>query len=134
MPTITIRYVTPEPQPGLRFQIAALAARLGAERRGKDPSVTTVLVEEADPESWFIAGRHATEADLSNFWLDIEITGGTNTKAETACFVRSAFSGMQVLLGPLHKECYVYAHAACGDAYGYGGRTQSGRWAAANPG
>lgn len=35
MPMITIRYVTPEPQPGLRFQIAALAARLGAERWGQ---------------------------------------------------------------------------------------------------
>lgn len=134
MPMITIRYVTPRPRPELRGEIAALAARLGADRLGKDPGVTAVLVEPAEPESWFVAGKHPTEAGLSAFWLDIKITGGTNTKAETTAFVRAAFAGMEALLGPLHDESYVLVHAVDGDAYGFGGRTQNGRWAAANPG
>jgi 4-oxalocrotonate tautomerase len=134
MPMITIRYVTPKPKPELRPQIAALAARLGAERLDKDQSVTAVLVEAADPEGWFIAGKRPTEAGLSAFWLDIKITAGTNNKSETTRFVRAAFEGMQELLGPLHEESYVLVHAADGDAYGYGGRTQNGRWAAAHPG
>jgi 4-oxalocrotonate tautomerase len=41
---------------------------------------------------------------------------------------------MEKLLGPLHEESYVFVHAVDGDAYGYGGRTQNGRWAAAHPG
>jgi len=41
---------------------------------------------------------------------------------------------MAALLGPLHEESYVLVHAVDGDTYGYGGRTQNGRWAAANPG
>lgn len=134
MPMITVRYVTPKSRPELRPQIAALAARLGAEHLGKDQSVTAVLVEAADPEGWFIAGKRPTEAGLSAFWLDIKITAGTNNKAETTRFVRAAFEGMQELLGPLHEESYVLVHAADGDAYGYGGRTQNGRWAAAHPG
>lgn len=134
MPMITIRYVTPRPRPELRGEIAALAARLGADRLGKDPGVTAVLVEPAEPESWFVAGKHPTEAGLSAFWLDIKITGGTNTKAETTAFVRAAFAGMEALLGPLHDESYVLVHSVDGDAYGFGGRTQNGRWAAANPG
>jgi 4-oxalocrotonate tautomerase len=134
MPMITVRYVTPTPRPELRGKIAELVARLGAEQLGKDPGVTAVLVEPADPESWFIAGKHPTDAKLSAFWLDIKITAGTNTKAETAAFVRAAYDGMQALLGPLHEECYVFVHATDGDAYGYGGRTQNGRWAAAHPG
>lgn len=134
MPMITVRYVTPKPTPELRPQIAALAARLGAEHLGKDPGVTAVLVEAADPESWFIAGKRPTEAGLSAFWLDIKITAGTNNKSETTRFVRAAFDGMRQLLGPLHEESYVLVHAADGDAYGYGGRTQNGRWAAAHPG
>ncbi|WP_430911025.1 tautomerase family protein [Methylobacterium sp. sgz302541] len=134
MPMITIRYVTPSPRPELRKDIAALASRLGAERLGKDQGVTAVLVEEADPAGWFIAGRHPTEAGLSAFWLDIKITAGTNVKGETTAFVAAAFEGMQALLGPLHEESYVLVHAADGDAYGYGGRTQNGRWAAAQPG
>jgi 4-oxalocrotonate tautomerase len=134
MPMITIRYVTPEPRPDLRPAIAALASRLAAERLGKDPAVTAVLVEPADPQGWFIAGKHPIEAGLSAFWLDIKITAGTNTKGETTRFVRETFAEMQRLLGPLHEESYVLVHAADGDAYGFGGRTQNGRWAAANPG
>ncbi|KQO59674.1 MULTISPECIES: 4-oxalocrotonate tautomerase family protein [unclassified Methylobacterium] len=134
MPMITVRYVTASPRENLRSEIAWLATRLGAERLGKDPDVTAVLVEEADPQGWFIAGRRPTEAGLSAFWLDIKITAGTNTKAETTAFVQAAFAGMARLIGPLHAECYAFVHAVDGDAYGYGGRTQNGRWAVANPG
>jgi 4-oxalocrotonate tautomerase len=134
MPMIIVRDVTPQPRPEFKAQVAALATRLGAETLGKDPGVTAVLVEEADPDSWFIAGEHPTAANLSAFWLDIKITVGTNTKSETTAFVKAAFEGMQALLGPLHEECYVYVHAADGDAYGFGGRTQNGRWAERNRG
>ena len=134
MPMITIRYVTPSPRQGLAADISTLASRLGAECLGKDPNVTAILVEEANPQNWTIAGKHPTDAGLSAFWLDIKITGGTNTKAETASFVQAAFAGMNALIGPLHDESYVLVHAVDGDAYGYGGRTQNGRWAETNPG
>jgi 4-oxalocrotonate tautomerase len=126
--------VTPKSRPELRQHIAELAARLGAEKLGKNPGVTAVLVEPADPQSWFIAGKRPTDAGLSAFWLDIKITAGTNTKGETTAFVKAAYAGMQALLGPLHEECYVFVHASDGDAYGYGGRTQNGRWAASHAG
>ncbi|MGH8199243.1 MAG: hypothetical protein ACREVO_02570 [Steroidobacteraceae bacterium] len=90
--------------------------------------------EAADSDGWFIAGKRPTEAGLAAFWLDIKITAGTNSKSETTRFVRVAFDGMRERLGPLHEESYVLVHAADGDAYGYGGRTQNGRWAAAHPG
>lgn len=134
MPMIIVRYVTPEPRPELRAQIAGLAARLGAEKLGKDPAVTAVLVEPADPDGWFIGGKRPTDDGLSAFWLDIKVTAGTNTKAETTAFVKAAYHEMAALLGPLHAECYVYVHETNGDAYGYGGRTQNGRWADAHPG
>ena len=47
MPMITVRYVTPSPRPELKADVARLASKLGAERLGKDPNVTAVLVEEA---------------------------------------------------------------------------------------
>ncbi len=134
MPMITLRYATPRPRPDLRPRLAALATRLAAERLGKDPTVTAVLVEEADPEGWFVAGAPPAEAGLSAFWLDVKVTAGTNTKGETAACVRDAFAGMRDLLGPLHEESYALVHAVDGHAYGYGGRTQEGRFAAANPG
>ena len=134
MPMITVRYVTPTPRPELRGDIAKLASHLGAEKLGKDESVTAVLVEAADPASWFIAGERPTDKGLSAFWLDIKITAGTNVRTETTAFVKAVYDGMASLLGPLHEECYVHVHAADGDAYGYGGRTQNGRWAEKHPG
>ena len=134
MPMITVRYVTPSPRTDLGRRIAAAAARPGAETLGKDPNVTAVLVEAADAEGWFVAGKKPAEAGLSAFWLDIKITAGTNTKAETTRFVAAAFETMSDILGPLHEESYVLVHGVDGDAYGYGGRTQNGRWAAAHPG
>ena len=134
MPMITVRYVTPRPRPELRYEIAALATRLASEHLGKDPALTAVLAEAADPGSWFIEGRDPAEAGQAAFWLDIKITAGTNTKAETTAFVQSAFTAMETALGPLNPESYVLVHAADGDAYGYGGRTQTGRWAQAHPG
>lgn len=134
MPMIVVRYVTPESRPELRAQVAALAARLAADTLGKDPGVTAVLVEPSDPAGWFIAGMRPTEQGLSAFWVDIKVTAGTNTKDETTAFVREVYDQMAALLGPVHEECYVYVHAVDGDAYGYGGRTQNGRWAVAHPG
>ncbi|WP_201455250.1 hypothetical protein [Xanthomonas massiliensis] len=131
---INIRYTTPVPHPDLRRPIAELAARLAADLLGKDPGVTAALVETADPDSWFVAGEPLARTGLSAFWLEIRITAGTNTKPETAAFVKAAYDGMAALLGPLHPECYVHVHAVDGDSYGYGGRTQNARWAEAHPG
>ena len=134
MPMITLRYMTPRPRPDLHRKLAAQAASLAADHLGKDPGVTAVLVEAAAPESWFVAGKSPAEAGLAAFWLDIKVTAGTNLKSETTAFVAAAFQSMADLLGPLHEESYVFVHAVDGDAYGYGGRTQNGRWAAAHPG
>ncbi|PZQ12978.1 MAG: 4-oxalocrotonate tautomerase [Ancylobacter novellus] len=134
MPMIVVRYATPAAREGVDAEIAALASRLAAETLGKDPAVTAVLVEEADPKTWWVAGVRPAEQGLSAFWLDIKITAGTNVKSETAAFVRATFEGMSGLLGPIHEESYVLVHAVDGDAYGFGGRTQNARWAEALPG
>lgn len=134
MPMITLRYVTPRPRPDLRAELAARVAAISAEHLHKDPGVTAVLVEEAEPSGWFIAGQRPAEAALSAFWLDIKITAGTNVKGETTAFIAAVFKAFQGLLGPLHEESYVLVHAVDGDGYGYGGRTQNGRWAEAHPG
>lgn len=138
MPMITIRYINPTVEgttgDDLKREIAAAAAGWAAEHLGKDKGVTAVLVEPADPSGWFIAGQRPADDGLSAFWLDIKITAGTNLKSETTKFVQAAFHGMAALLGPLHAESYVLVHAVDGHAYGYGGRTQEQRWAAAYPG
>jgi len=134
MPMIAIRYADPGKGPETPRRLAALAARLAAEHLGKDPAVTAVLAEPADPAAWFVAGRSLAEHGLGAYWLDIKVTAGTNTRAETTAFLAALHGGMEAILGPLHEESYALVHAADGHAYGYGGRSQEGRWAAANPG
>ena len=64
MPIITIRYVTAQEGENIRPRVAELAARLAHEKLGKDPGVTAVFVEAADPQGWLIAGTRPVDAGL----------------------------------------------------------------------
>jgi len=68
---------------------------------------------------------------LASFALDIKVTRDTNTDDEKAAYVRAMFDGMQHLLGPLHEASYVIVDEVPAAAWGYGGRTQAARFAAA---
>ena len=133
MPKIQIKYATPAAAAGLDAALAARASQLAQQRLGKDPALTAVLVERADPAHWFCAGRSLAEAGLSGFWLDIRVTEGTNTKDEKAAFIAETFAAFSDMLGPLHPESYVHVVEARGDAYGYAGLTQERRYIAARP-
>ncbi|MFD1490094.1 4-oxalocrotonate tautomerase [Ancylobacter vacuolatus] len=133
MPMIQIRFATPSPAAGREAALAACAAQLARQWLGKDPSVTAVLVERADPANWFCAGISLAEQSLAAFWLDIRVTEGTNTKDEKAAFIAAIFAAFGDVLGPLHAESYVHVVEARGDAYGYGGLTQERRYIAARP-
>jgi 4-oxalocrotonate tautomerase len=133
MPMIQIKFSSPSPAPRMEAALAGRAAQLAEEWLGKDPAVTAVLVERADPSCWFCGGHSLAEARLAAFWLDIRVTEGTNTKDEKAAFVAACFEAFAALLGPLHAESYVHVVEARGDAYGYGGVTQERRYIAARP-
>jgi len=88
------------------------------------------VVEEIDPEKWFIGDKPLAEHRLAAFWLDIRVVDGTNTREEKAAFIAATFARMSELIGPLHGESYVYVNEVRGDAYGYGGLTQNERYIA----
>lgn len=128
MPMIFVRYTAAKPVPDANKKIAELVLKLSVETLGKDADVAALLIEEADPKNWYVADKNPADSGLSTFWMEINITAGTNTKNETTEFIRAAYAGMANILGPLHEECYACARAVDGDAYGYGGRTQNQRW------
>jgi 4-oxalocrotonate tautomerase len=130
MPMITISYATARSKPELKAAVARAASDLAAQVLHKDPKVTSVLVQAADPADWFCGGRSLAQSGIAGVWLEIRITEGTNTKDEKAAFVAAVFKRMGELLGPLHEESYVYAHDARADAYGFGGLTQERRYIA----
>jgi|GEM_PF-144269 Uncharacterized protein, 4-oxalocrotonate tautomerase homolog len=130
MPMIKARYTKPADGRDPKPEVAALLSRLTAEILHKDPRVTAVLVEAADPEDWFVAGSSvARQGTAATFTVEVSITEHTNTKDETTEWVRRVHEGMSALLEPVHEVSYVLVHAVDGDAYGYGGPTQNLRWA-----
>jgi 4-oxalocrotonate tautomerase len=130
MPMITVSYATSRSAAGLKPAIAQAAGSLAAHILHKDPKVTSVLVQAADPADWYCGGRSLAQSGQAGFWLEIRITDGTNTKDEKAAFVAAIFKRMGELLGPLHEESYVHVHDARADAYGFGGVTQERRYIA----
>lgn len=129
MPMIKARYTRPQDGRDLKQELAALLSRLTAEILHKDPGVTAVLVESAEPDDWIIAGSSVADQTIGTFYVEVSITEHTNLKDETTEWVRRVYDEMNALVGPVHEASYVLVHAVDGDAYGYGGLTQNLRWA-----
>lgn len=129
MPMIKVRYTKSHDGRNLKHEVAALLSRLTAEILHKDPEVTAVLVEDAEPSDWIVAGSSAAEQKIGSFYVEVSITEQTNTKDETTEWVRRVYDEMKAVVGPVHEASYVLVHAVDGDAYGYGGLTQNLRWA-----
>jgi 4-oxalocrotonate tautomerase len=133
MPIIQVRYANAQSQADVRGEVAQLVAEVSARTLGKAMGVTAVISEPVDPAGWFVGGMPLSVSGLAAFWLQITITAGTNTRDQTAAFVAQAFAGMRDLLGPLDERSYVHVQTADGDAYGFGGRTQTARRADVSP-
>jgi 4-oxalocrotonate tautomerase len=130
MPMIHIQYATPRPSGVAKAEIVAAVNKLSQDILRNDPNVTAMLVEEAAPTDWFIAGRSLAQIGKAAFWIDLRVTDGNKTKDEKAAFVAAVFKAFGELLGPLHEECYVHVDDVRGDSYGYGGLTQEHRYVA----
>ncbi|HEV7310562.1 4-oxalocrotonate tautomerase family protein [Ensifer sp.] len=127
MPIINIT-VSGKADVALSTRIAAAVSDLTATHLRKDPTVTAIVVNYADPEHWFAGGRSLAEQALNSFWLDIKVVDGTNTKPEMAAYLEAIFARFEQLLGRLHHESYVLVHEVSAAAYGYGGKTQEFRY------
>jgi 4-oxalocrotonate tautomerase len=130
MPLITVRYTTQRQSGTLKADIAESVSQLAAQILHKDPKVTAVIVDSADPADWFAGGKSLAEQSLASFWVDVHVSEGTNTKDEKAAYLAALFQRMGELLGPLHEESYAHVDEVKGDAYGFGGLTQERRYIA----
>jgi 4-oxalocrotonate tautomerase len=130
MPLISVTYSSSRQSPSLKAEIAAGVSELTARILRKDPKVTAVIVKSVDAADWFAGGRSLAEQGLASFWLDVQVSEGTNTKDEKADYIAATFSRMGDLLGPLHHESYLHVDEVRGDAYGFGGLTQERRYIA----
>jgi len=99
----------------------------------KDARLTSVAVRYVAPEHWVVGGTALDAQRKASFFLDVRVTAGSNTREEKARYIAAVFARMGELLGPLHQASYVHVHDVPADAWGYGGRSQAHRRAAAVP-
>ena len=127
MPMITVQ-LAGEPNAVLAEKVQQSVTGLTAEILGKDPKVTAVVVEFISPRFWFIAGKSAEARRTAEFFVDVRITDGTNTKDEKARYIAETYAALSRLLGGGQSESYVHVNDVRADGYGYGGLTQERRY------
>jgi len=127
MPYLNIK-LSGEPSRELQDDVARTLTRLTAELLGKKPELTAVVVEQVAPERWFTGGTSLALKGGSSFYLDITITGGTNTRHHKAAYIRGVFTALEELLGPLDEASYIVIRDVSADAWGYQGVTQEHRF------
>lgn len=126
MPFLDIRL----PAPCLPEKVAQIAARmtdLTVEILGKRQEVTAAVVQCVAPGHWSVGGELLNAAGSGSFFLEANVTEGTNTPAQKAAFVAAAFAAAEAILGRLDAASYVIVREIPAQAWGYQGRTQAAR-------
>lgn len=128
MPTLTLKIAAPHDHE--RDQaLATVLTAITAATLGKRAEVTAVLIEELPPARWFIGARAVQRPTAL---LEISVTEGSNTPAQKAAFIETAFAELQHQLAPgsvLEAASYVIVREVPATDWGYGGKTQQARQA-----
>lgn len=126
MPSLTLKIAGPVQAPAIKELVEQVVA-LTTEVLGKKKEVTTIAVDLVPAGQWFVAGRPLA-AGRTAFFLEVNVTEGTNTKDEKAAFLKGAYTAAEAVLGALEAASYIAVREVRGDAYGYGGVTQEHRY------
>lgn len=130
MPYLDIRLGAPcLPETVERF--AKHMTDLTADILHKKRELTSVSVQCVPPGHWFVGGRSLSVTGGSTFFLEVNVTEGTNTATEKADFVAAAFAAAEAILGKLDAAAYVIVRDVAAEAWGWQGKTQAWRRQAA---
>lgn len=108
--------------------ISEILLELTSRILGKNPEVTSILIDYVHPEDWIVGGKSLAEQGKTSIYFDVKVTDETNTKEEKALYIRAAFAAFERMFGNLHHESYIYVQDVRAAAYGYGGLTQEYRY------
>lgn len=126
MPFLDIRLSAPC-LPGKVAQIAARMTDLTVEILGKRREVTSAAVQCVAPGHWMVGGESLNATGRGSFFLEVNVTEGTNTPEQKTAFVAAAFAAAEAILGRLDAASYVIVREIPANAWGYQGQTQASR-------
>lgn len=130
MPFLDIRLTAPC-LPEKAARIAERMTDLTVEVLGKRREVTAAVVQCIAPGHWTVGGNSLNASGSGSFFLEVNVTEGTNTPEQKGAFVAAAFAAAESILGRLDAASYVIVREVAAEAWGYQGRTQAARLAAA---
>ncbi|MCW5698788.1 MAG: tautomerase family protein [Rhodospirillales bacterium] len=102
---------------------------LMAKVMGKNPTLTSVRIDEYPPENWAIGKTPVSPRNETAAHMDIKITAGTNTEDEKATMIESAMTMLKRVVDAVPVATYVIVHELDAGSWGYDGRTQADRTA-----
>lgn len=126
MPTLLL-HIAPLQNPERYRLLADALTTLTVQCLRKRREVTAVVINDLPQARWHIGG---VPAEQPTALLEISITAGTNSAAEKAAFIASAYAELQRQLGGsagLAPASYVIVRELPATDWGYGGRTQHAR-------
>lgn len=128
MPYLNVRIAAPK-STETATKVAHLLTDLATGVLGKARDVVAVDIQFADAHTWFVGDQPAASQPVT-FFIEINVTTGTNTRDEKAQFIKQAFAGMAAILGPVTPASYIIVKNVAADDWGFGGQTQAYRYIA----
>jgi 4-oxalocrotonate tautomerase len=126
MPYLDIRIAAPcLPETVQKF--AARLTDLTAELLAKKRELTAVSLQCIAPGHWYVGGVSLSDVGGTSFFVEANVTAGTNDARQKEAFVAAAFAVAEEILGKLDAASYVIVREVPADAWGYQGKTQAQR-------
>lgn len=126
MPYVDIRIASPcLPETVSKF--ATRLTDLTADLLAKKRELTSVSVQCIAPGHWHVGGAALSGRGGSSFFVEANVTAGTNDERQKAAFIAAAFDAAEGILGKLDAASYVIVREVPADAWGYQGMTQAAR-------
>jgi 4-oxalocrotonate tautomerase len=127
MPFVNAKIAGPTLAPEQVSRLQRELTDIMVDTLGKDPAITSVLIEQVPARGWSIAGAAAHV--LAH--VSARITAGINSAEEKARFIAQTHALLKRILGGgLPVATYVIVDEIAPDAWGYDGITQQHRAAA----
>lgn len=93
----------------------------------KKRELTAAVVQCVAPHHWHVGGTSVSADGRATFFVEANVTDGTNSAEEKAAFVAAAFAAAEAILGRIDAASYVIVREVPADAWGWQGRTQAAR-------
>lgn len=126
MPYVDIRIAAPcLPETVSKF--ATRLTDLTADLLAKKRELTSVSVQCIAPGHWYVGGTALSASGGSTFFVEANVTAGTNDARQKADYIAAVFAAAERILGKLDAASYVIVREVPADAWGYQGVTQAAR-------